>query len=214
MLSNPVAMRFAGIGGQGNILMGIIMAKTLVKEGKWVVQSQSYTAQVRGGPSHCDVLYDEEWIDFPRAESFDILFNLHPSALVRNYVHLKKNGILFVDTSLMGSVSFSCSEPSSIPRGFPIEICRITRKILGYPFAKEAIERFGTELVSNMMGLGALVKVTGIVNLDTLKETIAETVKKRYVDMNLEAVDHGFSIFEKKYKLTDRKRKKRTIGFE
>jgi len=207
-------MRFAGIGGQGNILMGIVMARALIKEGKWVVQSQSYTAQVRGGPSHCDVLYDDEWIDFPRAETFDILFNLHPSAIIRNYPYLKKNGILFVDTSLLDSRSFSCAEPSTIPKGFPIEICRITRKILGYPFAKESIEKFGTELVSNMMGLGALVRVTGIVNLNTLKETIAEIVKKKYVELNLEAVDYGFSLFKKEYRLSDKRRKKRAVGFE
>ena len=213
MLNNPVALRFAGIGGQGNILMGILLAKALIREGKWVVQSQSYTAQVRGGPSHCDVMYDDEWIDFPRAEMFDILFALHPSALLRNYSLLKKNGILFVDTSLMDSRSFSCADPSSIPAGFPIEICRITRKILGYPFAKDALERFGTELVSNTIGLGALVRVSGVVNLETLKEVISETVKEKLVDMNIEAVEYGFTIFEKEYSVS-RKRRKRTVGFE
>ncbi len=213
-MKNPVALRFAGIGGQGNILMGIVLANALIREGKWVVQSQSYTAQVRGGPSHCDVLFDDEWIDYPRAESFDVLFALHPSALLRNYQHLKKNGILFVDTTLMDGRTFSCSDPSSIPKGFPIEICRITRKIVGYPFTKDALERFKNPIVANMIGLGSLVKITGLVELDTLKGVVSETVKKKYVKLNLEAIEHGYSLFQKEYKLSTGKKRKRTVGFE
>ncbi len=213
MGKNPIALRFAGIGGQGNILMGIVLAKSLIKEGKWVVQSQSYTAQVRGGPSHCDVLYSNEWIDYPKAEEFDLLFALHPSAVLKHYHLLKKNGIFFVDTSLFNIEKFSCGSPDTIPTGFPIEICRITRKILGYPFSKKALEEFRTDVVSNMMGLGALVKVTDIVSLDTLKETVAETVKKKYVDMNLKAIDYGFRIFDKVFHL-DHPKKRIIAGFE
>ena len=211
--SNPIALRFAGIGGQGNILMGIVLAKALIKEGKWVVQSQSYTAQVRGGPSHCDVLYSDEWIDYPKAENFDVLFALHPSAILRHYTLLKKNGIFFVDTSMMKMESFTCINPETIPSGFPIEVCRITRKILGYPFTKAAIDKFHTGVVANMMSLGALVKVTGLVSLETLKETVSETVKKKYLNMNLEAIDYGYEIFDKEYKL-DQRKKKHPIGFE
>lgn len=213
-MENPIALRFAGIGGQGNILMGIVLAKALIKEGKWVVQSQSYTAQVRGGPSHCDVLYSNEWIDYPKAENFDLLFALHPSAIVRHYNFLKKNGVLFIDTSLIGGEEFSCLAPDRVPNGVPVEVCRITRKILGYPFSKRAIEEFHTEVVANMIGLGALSKVTGIVSLDTLKETVKETVKKKYIDMNLKAIDIGYSLFDKSYALEKPKRKKMIIGFE
>lgn len=55
-MTEPVSIRIAGISGQGNILAGLILSKALVYEGKWVVQTQSYTAQVRGDVSHCDVL--------------------------------------------------------------------------------------------------------------------------------------------------------------
>ncbi len=212
-MNNPIAIRFAGIGGQGNILMGIVLAKALIKEGKWVVQSQSYTAQVRGGPSHCDVLYSNEWIDYPKAEEFDLLFALHPSAVLRHYHLLKKNGIFFVDTSLFNMEKFSCSSPDTIPTGFPIEICRITRKILGYPFAKRSLEEFHTDVVSNMMGLGALVKVTDIVSIDTLKETVAETVKKKYVETNLKAIDYGYGLFDKVFHL-EHPKKRRMMNFE
>ena len=212
-LSNPIAIRFAGIGGQGNILMGIVLAKSLIREGKWVVQSQSYTAQVRGGPSHCDVLYSDEWIDYPKAEIFDVLFALHPSAVTRHYTLLKKNGVFFIDTSLYKEKSLDCSSISTVPAGFPIEICRITRKILGYPFTKVAMEKFHTPVVANMMGLGSLVRVTGVVGLETLKEVVEETVKKKYVKVNLEAIDYGYEIFKKEYKLIH-KRRRHPIGFE
>ena len=61
--SQPHTVRISGIGGQGNVLMGIILAEALLDQGSWVVQTQSFGAQVRGGLSYCDVLFSTEPID-------------------------------------------------------------------------------------------------------------------------------------------------------
>lgn len=47
ILADPLALRIAGIGGQGNILAGLIIANAGVVAGKNVVHTQSYGAQVR-----------------------------------------------------------------------------------------------------------------------------------------------------------------------
>ncbi len=47
-VSYPHSIRISGIGGQGNVLMGIILADALVSKRYWVVQTQSHGAQVRG----------------------------------------------------------------------------------------------------------------------------------------------------------------------
>ena len=43
--------RLSGSGGQGLILAGVILAEAALKDGKNVVQSQSYGPEARGGAS-------------------------------------------------------------------------------------------------------------------------------------------------------------------
>lgn len=102
-ISTPNSVRFSGEAGQGNILMGIIFAKALVKEGFWVVQSQHYGAQVRGGLSYCDVLFDQEPIDYPEAKNFDILYLMHNVGL-SHIGNLKRNGILLYDEKFVENI--------------------------------------------------------------------------------------------------------------
>jgi 2-oxoglutarate ferredoxin oxidoreductase subunit gamma len=64
-------IRFAGVGGQGNILAGEWLALAAHNMGKYAVQSPTYTAQVRGGPTSVDVLIDDNEVIYPRLTSID-----------------------------------------------------------------------------------------------------------------------------------------------
>ncbi|MEM4232462.1 MAG: hypothetical protein QXZ19_00620, partial [Thermoplasmata archaeon] len=59
-------MRFCGFGGQGIILMGIVLARAAALYDTWIgedgkvrrksaIQTQSYGPSARGGHSKCDV---------------------------------------------------------------------------------------------------------------------------------------------------------------
>ncbi|KUK81219.1 MAG: Pyruvate ferredoxin/flavodoxin oxidoreductase, partial [Petrotoga mobilis] len=147
-ISTPNSVRFSGEAGQGNILMGIIFAKALVKEGFWVVQSQHYGAQVRGGLSYCDVLFDQEPIDYPEAENFDILYLMHNVGL-SHIGNLKRNGILLYDEKFVENI--------------PQYVERITKKIIKVPASQIAIEELSNKNVANMIGLGVLCSVTEVI---------------------------------------------------
>ncbi len=71
-------IRFAGSGGQGVILAALIAgeAAALFEEGLYVVQSQSYGPEARGGKSKAEVVISTEPVDYPKAVSPLIL---HPS---------------------------------------------------------------------------------------------------------------------------------------
>ena len=43
-------LRFVGVGGQGVILAGEILAAAKIEEGGYGIKASTYTSQVRGGP--------------------------------------------------------------------------------------------------------------------------------------------------------------------
>lgn len=185
-ISKPRAIRISGEAGQGNILMGMVLAQALVKEGFWVVQTQHYGAQVRGGLSYCDVLYDEEPIDYPKADTFNIMYIMHNLGL-DHIKFLKKNGIVFYDDEFVNKM--------------PQTVNRITKKILKVSASKIAYKDVGSLNVANMVGLGILSKVTNIVTLDTLIETMKENVKASFHEIDEKALKLGYESIDKKYKI-------------
>ncbi len=69
-------LRFVGVGGQGVILAGEILAAAKIQEGGYGVKASTYTSQVRGGPTKVDILLDNDEILFPYAIDGEIEFML------------------------------------------------------------------------------------------------------------------------------------------
>lgn len=185
-ISKPFSVRFAGEAGQGNIMMGHVFANSLVKEGYNVVQTLHYGARVRGGLSYTDVLFDKVPIDFPKAETFDILYIMHDVA-VSQVKHLKKNSLVFYDDEFV--------------KKLPQTVSRKTKKVIKVPASKIAYNEIGNINVSNMVGLGILASVTGILGLDILISTMKENVKENYYEMDEKALNLGYEFTKKTYKI-------------
>lgn len=198
-LSEPIAVRVAGSGGQGSVLAGRILAQAAVFDGKYVVQTQLYGAQVRGGISHCDVLIDDGWIDFPEATQFDVMYLMHPDVVKAYYKLLRVNGVVLLDYTYLQNV--------------PQKLLTLTKKVIALPLERIAIDKFKTPIVSNMIGLGALVKATRLVSIESLRKAVEETVSERYVKMNIEAIEYGYESVTKEYRIRS-EQKVRTLGFE
>ncbi|WP_448374463.1 2-oxoacid:acceptor oxidoreductase family protein [Fervidobacterium sp.] len=198
-MNRPFSVRIAGIGGQGNLLAGYVLSKAFVLAEKYVIQTQNYSEQVRGGPSYCDVLVSNEPILYPKAVVFDCLIIMHPS-MVNQGKFVGTNGIIVYDSTYIKDI--------------PNEIKRITKRIIDIPASKLAIEKFGNVMVSNMILLGALVKSTALTDFDTLFEAVKEEVNPKYYSLNVEAIKFGASLTDKVFKPRIERKRKRTIGFE
>ncbi|HHE40784.1 MAG TPA: 2-oxoacid:ferredoxin oxidoreductase subunit gamma [Candidatus Cloacimonetes bacterium] len=171
-------IRLSGSGGQGLILAGIILAEAAIMDGKKVLQSQSYGPESRGGSSRADVIISNETIYFPRAVELDILLSLTQEAADKYLPNLKSNGYLFYDSS-------------------SIKVNPIDGESIGVPFTELAIKNFKKAIVTNIISLAFLCRVTEIVSMDSLKEAIKNRVKARFIDMNMEAVSLGIKLAEK-----------------
>lgn len=169
-------VRIAGFGGQGVILAGIVLGHTAaIYESKKAVQTQSYGAETRGGAARSEVVISNEKIDYPKVISADITITMSQESLEKYGTELKPGSALFVDADLV----------SNVPAATGGTIYRV-------PATRIAAEEFKKTLVANMVMLGAVSAVTGVVGLQSLEKSVMELAPRGSVDLNLRAMDRGF----------------------
>jgi len=180
-MSKHFELRLSGSGGQGLILAGIILARAAVIEKKKVTQTQSYGPESRGGYSRADVIISDKEIYFPEATHFDCLLALTQEACDVYLFDLKEDGILIIDTTHVKNLALAAENTYELPF---TEICS---------------EKLGSPISTNIMSLAFLVRLTGVVKEESLKQAIAETVKPAFVELNHKAMNIGFDL-AKNYK--------------
>lgn len=173
---NFVEVRFSGSGGQGVLLMGMILAVAANYDRRSVVQTESYGPEARGGYSRSDVIISDHPIDYPMLDRADLLVALSQDS-VDGYVRsLRRDGILIYDSGKITS-----------PPAFP----GIT---MSAPFTRLAKEETGRPQTANVLTLGAVVGVTGIVSVQSLQTAVMEVVPKGTEELNGKALAKGLAI--------------------
>lgn len=171
-------LRLCGSGGQGLITAGIILAEAAVAEGKEVVQTQSYGPEARGGASKAEVIIADAFIYHPKAVIPDLVLAMTQEAADKYVADIKDDGLVIVDEDLVPDV----------PAG---------RQVIKVPITRLSVEKLGKELFANMVALGLLVKVSGLVSFESIQKAVANRVPPATVEKNLEALRVGFAAAPK-----------------
>jgi len=165
-------IRLGGSGGQGLILMGIILAEAIgIYEGKYVAQTQSYGPEARGGSSKSEVIVSDEEIDYPKAMKLDLLLAMNQRSCDEFFKDLKPDGILVVDSTFV-------NQPPS-PKAIEI------------PFTRIAREKLGKEVVANIVALGALTQIIPMVSIKSMEAAVLARVPKGTEKLNRDALKAG-----------------------
>ena len=169
-------VRFCGFGGQGVILSGLILGHAGVADGKWVASSSTYGPSARGGACRSDVVISDQSIVFPQVIRIDVLVSLSQPGYDRYIGEVK------------GSMSIGIYDGEIVPQ----EIRDL--KQFPIPATKAAVEELGNEIVANMIILGSMVEMTGLVRKEALIGATRERVPERFRDLNLRAIEIGFKL--------------------
>ena len=175
-MTDRIEIRLAGMGGQGMILAGIILADAGVRDGLNAVQTQSYGPEARGGASRSEVILSTQIIDFPEVIQADILLCMSQQACDRYYRHLKRNGLLIVD-------------PEHVRR-------TPTTRAVRADLTAWARETTGREITANVLALGFLVGLTGVTSRQALEEAVLARTPTGTGEVNLKALARGFEQAE------------------
>lgn len=172
-----VELRLAGEGGQGLILAAVILAEAAaVYDGHNAVQTQSYGPESRGGASKAEVIIAEGEIDYPKVQNPDIMLVMSQEAADRYSLSLRPGGTLVADTTYI----------SNLPE--------VQGTVVRVPISEIARRDLGREIVANIVGLGVLTGLTGVVSCDALIKAVLARVPKGTEDLNQRAVQAGLTI--------------------
>jgi 2-oxoglutarate ferredoxin oxidoreductase subunit gamma len=176
-------VRLSGFGGQGVVLAGTILGYAAIKDGKWVAGSSSYGAQARGGSARSDVVLSDGPIVFPHVMEADILVAMAQTAYTKYTAELAQEAWVIYDDELVSARS----------------IAHATQ--IGVPATASALKELKQQQSANIVILGALAAITGIVSKGALSAAIGENVSERFKELNLKALDVGYRLGEARKQL-------------
>ena len=169
-------LRLSGTGGQGLILAGIILAEAALLDGKLAIQSQSYGPEARGGASKSEVIISDKAIHFPKVTNPGLLLAMSQEAAQKYSPDLTSAGILVTDSLFV----------KTLPTH--------TGKVYELPITHTAKEVLGKALFANIIALGAIVQLTGIVSEESIIKAVLNRVPKGTEEINKKAIKLGMDL--------------------
>lgn len=176
-------LRFAGVGGQGVITAGEILADAAIKEGRFAYKISTYTSQVRGGPTKVDIVINKEEILFPYALEGEIEFML--STADKGY-QMFKNGVKTGGIQVI--------EPNLV---YPSEEDRQKYTIYEIPIITIAKDEVGNVATQSVVALAISAYMSKCIDLELLKKSMLERVPPKTREANDKAYELGLSYASK-----------------
>lgn len=179
MVRMKTSVRFAGMGGQGIIFSGIVLARAVALyerlEGRelYAIQTQSYGPAARGESSKCDVVISDHQKYYPFVQKPDFLVVMSQPAF-ENYIE---------DTGQGTIVILDADAVEGRPELVYYDI----------PAVRKAAE-LGWRDSANMIMLGALVQISGLVSREASIRAIADMSPMGSFERNERAFLEGYQF--------------------
>jgi 2-oxoglutarate ferredoxin oxidoreductase subunit gamma len=173
------AVVFAGFGGQGLLFAGQVLARAAIRDGLEVFWIPSYGPEMRGGTASCTVILADGQIGSPVVDRYDAAVVMNPPSLGKFAPRVGRNGLLLVNTSLVG-----LDDVPPMPDG---------ATVLPLP-CTELASRGGDDKLVSVVALGALVERTAWVTPESVVATIRAVVgekRPQIVEADIGAFEAG-----------------------
>ncbi|MHB9035924.1 MAG: 2-oxoacid:acceptor oxidoreductase family protein [Armatimonadota bacterium] len=169
-------VRIAGMGGQGIMIIGQLLAHATVLEDRNVVWFPAYGPETRGGTADCTVIMSSDEIGSPVSSSPHTLIAMNQLLLDKFAPSVRREGLILVNTSLAKAPDYR-------------DDCHIVEIA-----ANDVAEELGSSKAANMVMLGAFVQLVKPVSLESIKECMTEVLPKRnqkFIPLNVAALEKG-----------------------
>jgi 2-oxoglutarate ferredoxin oxidoreductase subunit gamma len=168
-------VRFAGFGGQGIISAGKIAGRAAaIYAGKHAVMMQSYGPEARGGACNADLVVSDEPVGYPQLHLPDVLVVMSQEAFEKYGTTIHPSGTLIIDEDLV-----EIADDPPVDRFYRIPATRLA-------------DQLGRKIVANVVMLGALTAISGLVGHDEMLNAILYSVPPRTKELNEKAFDTGY----------------------
>jgi 2-oxoglutarate ferredoxin oxidoreductase subunit gamma len=173
-------IRVAGFGGQGVIMCASVIGKAAsIFEGGYSTMTQNFGPEARGGACSAQVIVGHEPVLYPYVTNPDVLVVMSHEAYVRFAPELSPKGMMLIEQDMV--------RINNIPDGV---------KVYGVPATRIA-EELGKRMVLNIVMVGFFGAITGILSREALRNAVADSVPKAFLELNMKAFDAGFEYGQK-----------------
>lgn len=173
---SEVEIQFAGFGGQGVVLAGMTIGRGLaLYENYHVSLTQSFGPEARGSACSVQLVVSREPVLYPYLERPHILVALSQEAFRRFSSHVRPRGRLIIEEQLVRTEGL---DPE-------VELFRVP--------ATHLAEELGRTMVLNMVVVGFFAAVTDLLQPETARRAVAESVPHGTEALNLAAFDKGYA---------------------
>jgi 2-oxoisovalerate ferredoxin oxidoreductase beta subunit len=171
-------VRVAGFGGQGVLLLGEVLAEAGLDAGLEVSWLPSYGPEMRSGTSNCHVRLSRHLIDSPMVTNPNVLVAMNEPSLRKFYKSVPPGGWILYNGET-----------------FPDDCVQDNVHALTCPFTRVADE-LGDSRAGNMVMLGALLEISGVVRDVNIDAALRRLVKSpRWMELNGRALARGRELY-------------------
>jgi len=165
------------------VLAGQILgqAVSLYEKGKFATFTQSYGPEARGGSCSAEIVVSDESVGYPYVISPQVLVVMSQEAYDKYTSNLSPDTLVIIDPDL---VKHNASKKVKI---FSIQATKLAREM-------------GRVVVANIIMLGFLAAVSGVVSPQALKKSILATVPEGTGEFNIKAFTLGYEYGLKRVK--------------
>jgi len=168
-------IRIAGFGGQGVILAGQILGKgATIFENRHATLVQSFGPEARGGSCSAQVVLSDRPIAYPYVTRPQVLVAMSQDAFERFAPDIADGGTLIYEQDL---VRVHDLKPGIRAYGVP---------------ATRIAEELRRKMVLNIVMVGFVAAVTGLVGLDAARKAVLDSVPKGTEHLNCTAFEKGY----------------------
>lgn len=171
-----IDMRLCGVGGQGIVTMGYILGRAgSLYDKKDVVMTEAYGPEITGGFVKVDLVLADSAIDYPLIDNPEILVVMSQDGWERDSPLLRDDATVIYERDMVKV------EESEGKRFIPIP-------------AVESADELGKRVVANVIMMGAVQSITGLVTDESLQKALLDRVPKGTEELNMKALEKGREI--------------------
>jgi len=168
-------IRYGAVGGQGIITAGALLVEIAVhRENRYALESPTYTASVRGGPTKVDVIVSDRRIIFPQACAIDFFLCTQQKPFDLYKERVKDDAIVVVDSHLVTDLGDTKNW-----------------KLYQIPIIYETKKQLGNIILTSVVTLSMTQALTGVIERTNMRSFVKDWAPADYVDLNLKALEVG-----------------------
>ncbi|NYB75192.1 2-oxoacid:acceptor oxidoreductase family protein [Sedimentibacter hydroxybenzoicus DSM 7310] len=170
----------SGVGGQGLVVGGTILGEAATMfENLNSTLTTSYGVETRGTFTKSDVIISKDEIFFPEVVEEDFVLALAQVSYDKYAKLINENCILVYDCNSIDPVD------------------HLKARQYGFPIT-DAAREIGNIATANIISLGLIVKMTGVVSVESVTNVLKEQFSKKpkIYEMNLNAFNKGLEMAE------------------